>query len=81
MGQVIEPYKRDSSKRRSTRLFIKMKAVQLIEPIPCGTVEKGRQRRSRPVVVLTCGRVRSARQRACGLAWDKARPGAAGFGR
>ena len=31
-------------------------------------VEKGRQRRSRPVVVLTYSCVRSGRQRSCGLA-------------
>ena len=33
-----------------------------------GNVEKGRQQRSRPFVVLTYWPVRSARQRACGLA-------------
>ena len=31
-------------------------------------VEKARQPRSRPIVVLTYSRVRSARQRTCGLA-------------
>jgi len=33
-----------------------------------GNVETGRQRRSRPFVVLTYSPVRSARQSACGLA-------------